>query len=141
MFRSVMRNIKVLNLKLDSILGQQLRKYDLTPQQMSILMFILKNDGVCQKQIEKNFDLTSPTVTGIISRLEKKGFLVRVPMDDRRFNRIIVTTKTTKIKEKMDGVLAEMDVILEKGVTREEVLLLNKILEKIMSNLEVCKND
>lgn len=53
-------------------------RYDLTPAQASILMYLEKADHpVNQRELENYFRLSNPTVTGLMKRMEAKGFIRR----------------------------------------------------------------
>lgn len=58
--------------------------------------------------IAREIGLTPPSVTALVDRLEKRGFLTREPdPDDRRKMRIAMTEKTQKMSEEMYLPLAE----------------------------------
>ena len=61
-----------------------------------------------QKEIAQYLNLNSSTVTGIISRLEKKGLAARLPKKgDKRVTYIALTSKGAKLLEKAPSVLQE----------------------------------
>lgn len=115
--------------------------YGLTPQQGRILFHIMNNENICQKEIEKKFTLSSPTVTGIIDRLEKNNFVVRVPLDDRRYNKIIPTAKAKHIYQSIDEIVSNNDRLMQKGIDESDLEKVDLILKKILMNLEVEEND
>ena len=64
---------------------------------------------VNQKDIEKALSLKNPTVTGILKRLDEKGFILAVPSNqDKRCKNIYPTEKKHMIFRK-DGQLPEED--------------------------------
>lgn len=85
-----------INREMEKAMNERLRKYDLTKSQQDILNFLHKSSKkmVIQKDIEEYFHISNPTVTGILNRLEQKGFIVRKTDErDRRIRTIVLTEK------------------------------------------------
>ena len=65
---------------------------DLTSSQLDVLICIAQGGGrpVNQKDIEEELKLSNPTVTGILKRMERKGFISRtVGRRDRRYKELL----------------------------------------------------
>ena len=73
--------IKRIALSIDKFAGQVLAPYELSNTQYKIIKFLYRqpDTAVRQTDIENEFFLTNPTVTGIIQNLEKKGLVQRIP--------------------------------------------------------------
>lgn len=68
--------------------------------------------------------------------MEERGFLERhFDKTDRRQIRIILTKKAHALSEKYNEVSDEMGEFFYKGFTDEEIVLFEKTLERILSNL------
>ena len=62
------------------------------------------------RDLEAKFDLTHPTVSGILSRLEAGGYLELKPDEhDRRFKRIFLLPKGEDAHRHMSVAIAEME--------------------------------
>lgn len=75
---------------------QQFQEMELTAMQSYVLRYLHDRAGevVYPKDIEQRFHLTHPTVSGLLARLEAKGFIVCTPdPDDRRCKRVTATEK------------------------------------------------
>ena len=72
-----------------------LEKMELTGAQGHIMGFLARSKTApCPRDIENAFHLSHPTVSGLLSRLEKKGFIeFRADDHDRRCKRIHVLPK------------------------------------------------
>ena len=73
-------------------------------QQCAVLDYLLgsSKEFVNQKDIEKALSLKNPTVTGILKRLDEKGFILAVPSNqDKRCKNIYPTEKAYDIQKKM----------------------------------------
>lgn len=114
-------------------------KIDLTTSQIHVL-FYLKSRGdeeVIQKDIEETFNLTNPTVTGIIKRLEAKGFVTRtVSSKDARSKSIHLTEKSIAASEEMKRAMHEANKKVFEGFTEEELDVLEECFIRMLHNLE-----
>ena len=87
--------------------------------------------------MEKNLNLKNPTVTGILKRLDEKGYIFCVPnANDRRKKIIYLTEKRLMIlEEKMEADRRKLDRELTRGMTKRETEALRKNLDKILNNI------
>ena len=94
-----------------------LRPYGLTDTQFNILMLLkyqFKNRRACQTELGNMLLIHRSNVTGIIDRMEKAGFVSRIPdAEDRRINFIEMTDKGKDTLEKAHKVYhARLDEIM-----------------------------
>ena len=86
--------LSLIKKKMDKHMNEGLKKYDLTKTQRDILGYLHFTDKnpVIQKDIEEHFHISNPTVTGILNRLEQKGFIERKQsLKDKRVRTIVLT--------------------------------------------------
>ena len=133
--------IKKIDTTFETKTNNELSKLKLTRSQLLILIYIESQGDrgieVNQIDIEKQFNLKNPTVTGILNRLEEKSYIERLPSEkNARFKKIIVTDVVKEIlnKGKIGGKLVEEEIM--KCLTKEEYLNLKNILDKIIKNIE-----
>ena len=118
--------------------NREMAKIDLTRSQVEVLMYLIRNrdKDISGRDIERFFDLTNPTVTGILNRLENKGFIRRATSPiDARIKYIKVTDKAIKIKEESNKIMRETQKKLFEGISREDIATINMLLEKILNNI------
>ena len=85
-----------------------------------------------QRDVEKNLNLKNPTVTGILKRLDEKGYIFCVPnANDRRKKIIYLTEKAYDIRRKMEADRRKLD----RELTKRETEALRKNLDKILNNI------
>lgn len=120
--------------QMDRLVG----KIDLTTSQIHIL-FYLKGRGdeeVIQKDIEETFNLSNPTVTGIIKRLEAKEFVTRtVSSKDARSKSLHLTEKSIAASEEMKRAMYEANKKVFEGFTEQELDVLEKCFIRMLHNL------
>lgn len=90
----------------------------------------------CPRDIESEFQLSHPTVSGILSRLEQKGFIeLRTDPDDRRCKRIYILEKGQQCHDLMHKTIVHNEQKLVKGFSREEQELFAAFLQRAITNM------
>ncbi|WP_296879822.1 MarR family winged helix-turn-helix transcriptional regulator [Thomasclavelia sp.] len=89
-----------------------------------------------QKDIEAEFSINRSTTSEMLKLMCKKGMIERVPVDyDARLKKLVLTDQSRefnlRVKQKMD----EIDKILIKDLTDEEVELFIRLCDKLIDNL------
>ncbi|MEE0775601.1 MAG: MarR family winged helix-turn-helix transcriptional regulator [Bacillota bacterium] len=129
--------IKTLLHQMEHRRTEALRDIGLTSSQTDVLMFIAASPQgkICQRDVEQFFHLSNPTVTGILWRLEKKGFIVRAidPSDGRR-KTVIPTQQAKKSLTMMGDLCAEIEEQLLAPLDEAERETLGRLLEKILDS-------
>jgi DNA-binding MarR family transcriptional regulator len=131
--------LKLINLALINSVDAELRPSGLTFSQTDLLSYLedeCKGEPVNLKSIENYFQLTHPTVIGIVRRLEEKGFVTTKtdPLDKRckLVTASINASKTWKIVRKHRE---KIDSVLQKNMSEKEKKQLNILLDRILENL------
>lgn len=129
---------KIINDRIKARADTDLKTHDLTLTQTRVLGFLAESGGqATQKEIEADLQVSHPTVVGIISRMEQKGFLCTWtdPMDRR--NKIVrLTDKAIKLDREIDATVAMQDEMLLRGLSEQQVDELRNCLARIVRNLE-----
>lgn len=100
-------------------------KYGLNATDHKCLDFIIRNGPVTAGQIMEYTGLTSGAVTGIINRLEKKGYVQR--------NKDILDKRKVLV-EKIPASIAHIDALFE-SIQKDTVQLLNRYSEEELSTI------
>lgn len=96
------------------------------------------NYQATQKTIREHLKLNSSTVTGIISRLEKKGMLARLPKTGDRRTTVIVLTSTgdSLLKETPDLLQQRLAAKLT-AASENDLNFIGDALDKLVNMLEI----
>ncbi len=96
-----------------------------------------KKEPVTLRDIERYFDVSHATVSGLVSRLEEKGF-VRAESDknDRRAKNVSITETAEEMFREMKAQQRETEETLLKGFSDEERRVFKGYLQRIYANLE-----
>lgn len=130
--------IKQINNVYEKDFNKMLKSIGITSSQCEVLdyLFHASEEEVTQRDIEKHLSLKNPTVTGLLKRLEEKGFVFIVPSNkDRRCKNIYLTEKAYDIQRKMEASRKKSDKMLTLGMNAKEVQALEKALEKVLYNI------
>lgn len=129
---------KIINDRIKQRADADLQSHDLTLTQTRVLGFIMEAGGqVNQKEIERDLQVSHPTVVGLVSRMEQKGFLTSwVDPMDRRSKLIRVTEKAVETDREIDATVQMQDAMLLRGLTPQQVEVLRACLDQICENLE-----
>ena len=112
---------------------------ELTGNNMFIIGHLARNGEkhIFQKDLEEDFSVRRSTMSAIILRMEKKGFLTRESVSyDARLKKLVLTEKGKRIHEMIESRITETEEKLSAGLSEEEKKLLFLLLEKLRHNLE-----
>ena len=131
------RKLKMLHHAFEERRNRQLLQYNLTSSQMDVLFYLKFCEGeVHQRDIEKSFGLKNPTVTGILNRLEEKGFIVRkTRQEDKRFRLIELTENSNRIVAEICEDVWRTDDRIYNCMSREERERFSELLDRILNSL------
>lgn len=111
---------------------------DLSGARGRIIFALWNTDNIPIKELVKKTSLDKATLTGIIDRLERDGFIIRShnPQDKRE----IIISRTGKdeiFKTKIPAASNEQNALFYKDFSQEEISTFEKMLKKILKN---CKD-
>lgn len=93
-------------------------------------------DGVTQKAIENHFQVSHPTIVGIITRMEKNGYLECWPdPEDKRNKMVRLTEKAWPIAMEMEKEMEKNERWLLQGLSDEQIDKLYEALYQIFKNV------
>lgn len=130
--------VKQINTVFEKELNERLRTIGITASQCAVLdyLFHTNKEEVNQRDVERNLNLKNPTVTGILKRLDEKGYIFCVPnVEDKRKKNIYLTEKAYDIQKKMEADRKKLDKRLTMGLTKKEVAAVTRALEKMLYNI------
>ncbi len=107
-----------------------------------ILFVLWENDNIPIRRLSEETGLAKTTLTSMLDRLEKSGYIVRsFDKSDRRTVKILLTEKAREMKSRYDLVSEKMSEIFYEGFSDEEILAFEEALGKILENLTKNRKD
>ena len=135
--------IRMLHSATDQAMTNALTAMELTAAQGHVMGYITHRESPpCARDIEEAFHLSHPTISGILARLEKKGFIeFRPDENDRRCKRIYVLPKGLELDETMHRIIQDTEAALVRDFTDAEKEQFGLFLTRAIDNLGVnpCK--
>lgn len=101
---------------------------------MMIVDFLARNRSrlIVQKDVEEEFYLKPSTVSVLLRRMEKNGFIIRKVSDsDKRQRHIQLTAKASELIEIVQVYTSNVHNRLTKDLSDEELLSLSRFLKKV----------
>ena len=129
---------KQINNVYEKEFNNRLKRLGITSSRCEVLDFLLQSskDEVTQRDIERALNLKNPTVTGLLKRLDEKGFILSVPSGkDKRCKNIYLTEKAYDIQRRMEMERKKLDKMLTLGMTKKEIDALYKMLNRVLYNI------
>lgn len=119
-------------------MNRKLQELDLTNAQGHVIGFLNRaQKAPCARDMETTYGLSHATVSGILSRMESKGFIEQRPDSrDRRVKRIYLLEKGHACSKGIVQRLEESEQIMTEGFTEEELEQFRSYLGRAIHNLE-----
>ncbi len=104
--------------------------------QEMVLLELWNEDGLKGGELAERLGVEPPTVTRMIRRMERCGFVERCPDPaDARSFRVCLTEKGRALEEPVARIWEEAEEKTLRGISREETLVLRRLLARIRENL------
>jgi len=102
---------------------------EVTPVQAMLLFYLQKKDGSSLTEISSGLMLENPTVTGLIDRLEKLGYVKRSDHpSDRRVYLVYLTEKGSMVAKRALPIIKRLNEQIKEGYSEEEIESFKKVL-------------
>ncbi len=114
---------------------------DLEGARGRVIFALWGKDGVPIKSLCEKTSLDKSTLTGIIDRLERDGYIERKQSEtDKRSTIISLTGKEQEFANHVQKVSDQMNSIFYKGFTDEEITQFDTMLQRILENCKEADN-
>lgn len=109
---------------------------ELHPGQEFLLLNLDEADGITQTELAERLCVQPATLTRMIDRMEKAGFVERRPdPDDQRVSRVFKTNAAGELIEPIARLWSDLEAISFGNLTIEERILLRRLLLQVYDNL------
>ncbi len=106
---------------------------ELVPSHGDILAVLYQHKKLTMKEIAQKINRTKPTVTVLVNKLEKLGFVKREKSsEDSRLTYILTTQKGDEFKPVFEKISEDLNKMLYKNLSEQEANLLDSFLKKMM---------
>ena len=113
-----------------------LNQHGLTEQQWRILRVLLDEDGLEPRQLCERCLISSPSIAGVLMRMEEAGLIKRerMPHDQRRV-KVTITANTKKLGKRIAPMIEREYLELEKSVGVKQLQQVYDALDTLQKNL------
>ncbi|KQY94682.1 MarR family transcriptional regulator [Paenibacillus sp. Root52] len=125
------------DVKLTNYFTKQLKPYEVTPEQWSIISYLDTDKAMTQKELAEAIDRDQTTVVRMIHSLERKGMVRRIVNDqDKRSHHLYLSPKGEEVKQRLLLTVKDAHNYVTRGLEPEELDQLKVILEKLYTNVQ-----
>ena len=100
-----------------------------TPAQGGILFLLKQENGRSMSELSKALSTDNSTITGLVDRMEKLGFVRRdVSPTDRRMFRIYITPEGEEESNRARTVIEKVNEQIKSGFSEKEIQIFKEVL-------------
>lgn len=114
-----------------------------SPTGMRIIDHLINNENkkIYQKDLEQILNLRRATISEVLITLEKNGMIERVTGEhDTRTKEIKLSKQTKKLFNENKEKLLNLENILTKNITKDDLTTFIKVIEKMKENIQNISN-
>lgn len=143
MDKRVFARIRRLHWCADQAMSEGLSQMELTASQGCAMGFLNhQNQPPMAKDFEEALHLSHASASGILTRLEKKGFIECRPDEkDKRCKRIYILQKAKDCHNHMHGIMENLEQTITRDFTPEERTQFLEYLDRAIRNLDKEERD
>lgn len=113
--------ITIITRQINTYLQRTLQPFGIGPGQVSVLKYILENDGTTSKAIVEYFSLDKGSVSSLLGGLQSNGYIIReVSGKDGRVSNIYASSKARAIFPDIVSIYEGITTILLTGFKTDE---------------------
>lgn len=120
-------------------------EFGLTGNQAQILGCIQKADKdmeIFPSSLEKHLHISRPTMSGILKRLESKGFIIFAPSSkDKRYKKIVLTDKAAALDQRIHETILETEAQMVSDIAPEQIDMVRRLVIQMINNISDSKLD
>jgi MarR family transcriptional regulator for hemolysin len=121
---------------LSCALNDELEKLGITRRQWEVLAWISYEGELSQSRLAELMGIEAPTLVGVLDRMERDGWIHRVPSEtDRRKKMIHATQRVEPVWAKMVACCLKVRSQATRGLTEQQLIQLRDILSVIRKNI------
>jgi homoprotocatechuate degradation regulator HpaR len=140
------RNLPQLLLQSREALMQRFRpmlnQHEVTEQQWRILRALLQEDGLEPRQLCERCLISSPSITGVLARMEEAGLIERERMGhDQRRVKVTLTPQARDIGQRMAPIVEQQYADLEQLVGVDALQQVYDVLDTLLQRLSSAPPD
>jgi MarR family transcriptional regulator for hemolysin len=123
-------------------MNEELAAHGITYRQWETLAWVSKDGEMSQSELAERMSIEAPTLVGVLDRMERDGWIQRVPAEsDRRKKLIRPTERVEPLWAKMVECAHRVRARATRGLSPEQLVQLRETLNQIRGNLGASDTD
>ena len=129
--------VKRIAHRLEQNMNNFLKPYNITIMQSWVLLYLKDNKDCCTyKELEREFEVSQPTMAGIISRLEQKELVITGQNDkDKRIKKVEISDEGRALINRLGEHLDDSERAIVGDFTKDEQETFHLLLERAYYNV------
>ncbi|HTU25128.1 MAG TPA: MarR family transcriptional regulator [Pirellulales bacterium] len=117
-------------------MNEELAAHGITHRQWETLAWVSFAGELSQSELAERMSIEAPTLVGVLDRMERDGWIQRVPAEsDRRKKLIRPTPRVQPLWEKMVGCAHRVRARATRGMSPDQLKQLHDLLAQVRTNL------
>lgn len=138
----LVNNFQSLNKTMHYMMMGKTEKFDISPDQTKLLFMLQNHQNINQNALAKKLNITKATLSVRLQRLEKLGYLTKTLDKNDKRNYILNITKIGEaFIEAAVKIMKEKTLIMFEGVSKEQLDVINDVIDIMKKNIEKCKGE
>ena len=128
--------LKMITDKMKCGADADFKKFDITFSQSRVFLYLSGHSDVTQKDLEEYLCVSHPTIVGIVTRMEKNGYVRSwLNPQDKRNKMVCLTDRALAQLAEMEQVTSQRESRLIAGLSDRQITELKKTLLLIYQNI------
>ena len=136
--REIMSLVYVMHREFEKRSKQCENRY-ISPTNAKIIAFLAENRGrdVCQRDIEKKFDVRRSSVSKVLKNMEEKEIIMREKVSgDARLKKIVLTDSAKSMIKNIESIHGEIEEKTLDGIPQKDLDTFYKVITKMRENIQ-----
>jgi len=110
----------------------RLSSFNLTTPQYMVFNALWIGDGITIGELGQRVALDGSTITGILDRMEKNGYVERRPnAEDRRSAQVYLTQKAREVGPRIIGFADELNAAIRRNFPAKDMAVFERVLREL----------
>lgn len=121
----------------DAYMAKLAEKFGLRPPEIHVLSIMRDTEYDTAKDLARYMGMSRAFMSKVVDSLMRGDYVIaEQDKKDRRIIHLKTTERTNELFEELDGAIDYLKTSLLRGISAEEMITLNSVMQKILENAE-----
>jgi MarR family transcriptional regulator, organic hydroperoxide resistance regulator len=118
------------------LMARRMAAHGISPGQLFCLKEIAHNDGITQRDLAERLNISRPTLTVMLHKMERSSLIERKPdANDQRYTRIHINPKGKHLHEDMHEIIGRVIADIAEPLSETDRIELTRLLGLVNDNI------